>query len=267
MTASPSQPCPNCGEPAASPFCPTCGESQTPPLLSVGAWLRETASELLAVDGRVFRTLRALLFSPGTLDQEWARGRRRPYLGPTRLYLIAAAFLFFAAALVPEQGSPIASFASGWMQGGTSDQLSPLAKAEAVDKVAGWVEASLRWLLLFGMVPALAGLSRLLLGRRGDYFAQHITASLHIHAVMFLLLGVLLLTLKALGLGSTPDATDIWGMAVVQPLVLVSALVLYRRVFRRGWPSTVLRLAGVYLGYMTVMVVVAAAMVLAAAPR
>ena len=156
MTASPSQPCPNCGEPAASPFCPTCGESQTPPLLSVGAWLRETASELLAVDGRVFRTLRALLFSPGTLDQEWARGRRRPYLGPTRLYLIAAAFLFFAAALVPEQGSPIASFASGWMQGGTSDQLSPLAKAEAVDKVAGWVEASLRWLLLFGMVPALA---------------------------------------------------------------------------------------------------------------
>jgi hypothetical protein len=47
------------------------------------------AHELLHVDGAVWRTLRLLFARPGRLSLEYAAGRRRPYVNPFRLLLIA----------------------------------------------------------------------------------------------------------------------------------------------------------------------------------
>ena len=47
------------------------------------------AHELLHVDGALWRTLRLLIVRPGQLSLEYAAGRRRAYLNPFRLLLIA----------------------------------------------------------------------------------------------------------------------------------------------------------------------------------
>ena len=47
------------------------------------------AHELLNVDGTLWRTLRLLFVRPGRLSLEYAAGRRRPYVNPFRLLLIA----------------------------------------------------------------------------------------------------------------------------------------------------------------------------------
>ncbi|HQR11861.1 MAG TPA: DUF3667 domain-containing protein [Casimicrobiaceae bacterium] len=66
-------------------------------------FLREAAGRYVALDGRMWRTLAALLFRPGFLTREYYRGRRRRYIRPARLFLVLslglfAAIRFFASA-------------------------------------------------------------------------------------------------------------------------------------------------------------------------
>ena len=83
--------CPNCGTPSGGQYCPTCGQRLREELIpTVWVWMREVMDELLLVDGRLPRTLRALLWPPGHLTLEWWRGRQASYITPLKLYLVAA---------------------------------------------------------------------------------------------------------------------------------------------------------------------------------
>lgn len=54
--------------------------------------MRDAMSEAVDVDGRALRTVRAIA-SPGRLTMEFLRGRRMPYVGPLKLFVIAGALL------------------------------------------------------------------------------------------------------------------------------------------------------------------------------
>jgi uncharacterized protein DUF3667 len=56
--------------------------------------LREAAGRYVALDGRMWRTLIALLFRPGFLTREYFAGRRRRYIRPARLFLVLSIGLF-----------------------------------------------------------------------------------------------------------------------------------------------------------------------------
>ncbi|HEY2863446.1 MAG TPA: DUF3667 domain-containing protein [Casimicrobiaceae bacterium] len=58
-------------------------------------FLREAAGRYVALDGRFWRTVIALLTRPGFLPREYFAGRRRRYIRPARLYLFAT-LIFFA---------------------------------------------------------------------------------------------------------------------------------------------------------------------------
>jgi hypothetical protein len=62
--------------------------------LAAPSWvvIREALGEALDVDGRLLRTARAML-RPGALTAEYRRGRRAPYVGPLKLFLVAGAVL------------------------------------------------------------------------------------------------------------------------------------------------------------------------------
>ncbi len=59
-------------------------------------FLREAAGRYVALDGRTWRTLAALLFRPGFLTREYFRGRRRRFIRPARLFLVLSLALFAA---------------------------------------------------------------------------------------------------------------------------------------------------------------------------
>ena len=81
----------SCDAPLAGPYCSQCGErTLEPEALTLRHFVVHTvAHELLHVDGALWRTLRLLFVRPGRLSLEYAAGRRRPYVNPFRLLLIA----------------------------------------------------------------------------------------------------------------------------------------------------------------------------------
>jgi hypothetical protein len=68
----------------------------------VRALLREAAGRYVALDGRLWRTMSALLFRPGFLTREYFAGRRRRYIRPARLFLVLSIALFAALRFASE---------------------------------------------------------------------------------------------------------------------------------------------------------------------
>jgi hypothetical protein len=92
--------CPNCATAVTTPFCPGCGER---PIVAADLSLRGIAVQLAkvigGVDGRVLRSLRALLRHPGSLTRAYAEGRRKPLIGPFQLFLLANVAFFAVQSL------------------------------------------------------------------------------------------------------------------------------------------------------------------------
>lgn len=89
---APTAACHNCGAPVASIYCGACGQRFVD--LDASTWhvVREALGDATDVDGRILRTGRALL-SPGRITVEFRSGRRAPYLGPLKLFLLAGTVL------------------------------------------------------------------------------------------------------------------------------------------------------------------------------
>ena len=86
--------CRNCGAPAPGTFCPQCGQETAIALPTPRQFLKEAAGRYVALDGRMWRTLAALLFRPGFLTREYLAGRRRRYIRPARLFLVLSIAMF-----------------------------------------------------------------------------------------------------------------------------------------------------------------------------
>jgi hypothetical protein len=73
-------------------FCAACGQRVVD--LNASTWhvVREALADATDVDGRLLRTLRAIL-SPGHLTLEFLRGRRAPFISPLKLVLLAGTVL------------------------------------------------------------------------------------------------------------------------------------------------------------------------------
>lgn len=82
--------CASCGHAVAGGYCSRCGEEVLEPSkLTLRYFLSHTVvNELLNLDGKIWRTLRLLLFRPGFLALEYAAGRRRPYINPLRVLIV-----------------------------------------------------------------------------------------------------------------------------------------------------------------------------------
>ena len=95
--------CANCayafaaGEP--DEFCPRCGQQNHAVAVGFGHVAEEFLEGVFHFDGKVFRTLRLLLFSPGELTRRFLAGHRVPYVPPIRLYVFISFVFFFLLSL------------------------------------------------------------------------------------------------------------------------------------------------------------------------
>lgn len=92
--ATPPESCRNCGAHAPGHFCPNCGQETRIALPTFPAFMREAAGRYVALDGRLGRTLAALVGRPGRLTLEYFAGRRKRYIRPARLFLVLYLLLF-----------------------------------------------------------------------------------------------------------------------------------------------------------------------------
>lgn len=229
--------CRNCGAPAAGVYCPNCGQETSLALPTVRNMLREAAGRYVALDGRMWRTLFALLFRPGFLTREYFAGRRRRYIRPARLFLVLSIALFAALRFM---GEP----AIGELMRSDGGEIARDAKAEQNDTLdidlpeGSWLDPLRRRIkqfnrldrpqkneqivagmlrygpyAAFALLPLFALLLKLLyLGRGRRYplrprrYAAHLVFGAHSHAFVFLS-GILLVVVAS---GALRTALVLW---------------------------------------------------------
>src|SRR5687768_318871 len=92
MSQSKTWTCPSCGRLRKARFCSGCGEERLRPKdLTFADLTAQFAKNVSSVDGRLLKSLRSILLTPGALTAAHIRGERRSYLGPLALFFIANA--------------------------------------------------------------------------------------------------------------------------------------------------------------------------------
>ena len=240
--------CPNCGSPVVRRYCAVCGQRQGEELIpSLRGWLREAADDLFLVEARLPKTVRALFWPPGQLTREWWEGRRASYVTPLRLYLLFAIPFFFALAArsagsdlrdaglledvvggsyivtqnpsaegdppLPPLPADLRSDSAAWEEWRTesrrrrarNDSLNAVID-QRIESGIGRMYDLLPIAVGITMVPFLALLLRLIAREHG--FVANLVLSLHLHAVLYALIGLGWL----LGLGWFVGAGAITGL-------------------------------------------------------
>jgi hypothetical protein len=96
-TLSPDTPdgtCANCETELQEPVCHICGQVDDEYHRPAHGLVAEIFEGLTALDGRVLRTLPALILRPGRLTRAFLKGKRARYMPPFRLYIIASLIFF-----------------------------------------------------------------------------------------------------------------------------------------------------------------------------
>ena len=149
--------CRNCGARAPDRYCPNCGQETALALPTAGAFLREAAGRYVAFDGRMWRSLHALLFRPGFLTRQYLSGRRRRYVRPARLF-VALSIVFFAVLRFASGGTTLDARTPD--QAAASELLAAGAAPDARDGVGLRIEGDDKLHLDTGGSAWLAPLAR-----------------------------------------------------------------------------------------------------------
>lgn len=87
--------CLNCGTALNGNFCEECGQAAKLHVPSAREFLHEFVAHYVALEGKLWQSVKLLLFKPGQLTREYIEGRRVRYVEPLRLYL-SFSIIFFA---------------------------------------------------------------------------------------------------------------------------------------------------------------------------
>ncbi len=242
--------CPACGAAATRSYCATCGERRLGRRdLSVLALLSQVVESVTNADGRIFRTFAALVLRPGELTVAYAEGRRKAYIAPFQLFLIAnVAFFFLQSAL----GFQVLSntFESHITEQSYSAHAAAIADerlaAKGIDRAAyapvfdAAIDVNAKaFVVLF--VPAYALLVWLMSFRSRRPGAIHWVFALHFVAFFLIALGVLmpvgiwLLSMLLHLIGGSERQIDAISAWLLVALVTVYAFTALGRVY--GGPS------------------------------
>lgn len=86
--------CPGCQARLGVNFCPQCGQEAVLHPPSMGEFVAEFIGHYVAIEGKLWRTLRQLLLRPGGLTKAYMAGKRVNYMQPLRLFLTLSVILF-----------------------------------------------------------------------------------------------------------------------------------------------------------------------------
>lgn len=86
--------CFSCGESMSGLYCYACGNKNDNYRRSIWSLGAELFASLTAFEGRIWRSLRSLIFKPGQMAREFSDGARQKWTSPIRLYLATSLLLF-----------------------------------------------------------------------------------------------------------------------------------------------------------------------------
>jgi hypothetical protein len=222
--------CRNCGTQLVSRYCHHCGQD-----LFAGA--RRTVKDLIlnacinifSLDNKILVTLRCLLFFPGKLSTEYARGRIVSYVHPSKLFWFIAVLLFAmigstidwdrdrekekletvreelraaADSVHVNLYSPAARTDTAKVQ---ADEHRSAAATDRNDKIFKTVDDAKTAFSTYGpliaalIVPVFAFHLHILFRRQRRLYVDHLVFAMHVHSFIFLLYALLIAVSKIPG--------------------------------------------------------------------
>ncbi len=269
--------CLNCGTAGDGIFCAHCGQENKDHTVALKPLLADLMAEFASWDSRLLRTLKALVFRPGFLTNEYNAGRRVSYVSPLKLYLTISVLFFLVlawknplAGQVQVGVSPHSKAARGMIVIGGRPEPLPHSKAEydvyqahlppsqrdppvarlfiyhairAGGDRQGFLAALLGGIpkMMFFLLPLFAVLLTLLYWRTKRLYVEHLVFLLHVHAFAFLILTPLLLT--------RPD----WLVVSVFVALFVYVVAAMRVVYKQNWGKTLGKFFLLNVGYVTLL--------------
>ncbi len=251
--------CLNCGTPLLGQFCSHCGqashEGRHPTIAHFG---HELVHEFVHVDGKIFRTLKALLFQPGLLTQEYWQGRITPWIRPLRIFLVVVALnLLIVHDKVGPMNFQVGVYRDSKGQRDVEINSTGSAPSRRKDLVAApehdrhEFEASFRTayssIRYFSVILYAAG-AWLLFRRRQKFFVNQLVASFHIYSFWYLMAAA----------GGRFDLLHVPSAILVVLYLFLSI----RRLYGHGWLKSVLQTAllASWLGLIELVLAFAAAL-------
>lgn len=214
--------CLSCSADVEGEYCGECGERRLRANeFSLRRFLTEAVHELVGGGrNRLWQSLKALATRPGELTREYVRGRRKPYLTPIQLFLLANLIYFFVEPFAPYSGYNT-TLESQVSRQSYSEALSleTVVSERAVERgldedtyarlydlqSSGYAKT-----LVILMVPMLAVLLAVMLTRRRRPLVHHLVFALHYYAWELLFISSIFLlvwgALTELIVGSIADA-------------------------------------------------------------
>jgi len=174
--------CATCDVELAGPFCHRCGEPGPHEAdLAVRHLLHDAVHDLTHLDGKIWRTIRALLVQPGLLTKEYWEGRRGLWIRPFRLYL---SIYILHLLLLPNVAGPLAFRFAAYRDANGKPHISvgTIAEKFAVDeKLVDEVQHVYKW-AQYASLTLFAGVMFLLYRRRQRYFGAHMVLAMHFYS-------------------------------------------------------------------------------------
>jgi hypothetical protein len=239
--------CPNCGTLRAGSYCSACGQKAMPLKPTLEYFVHELTHELTNLDGKIFRSLRLLIASPGFLTREIFAGRRASYVAPLRLYL-AASVIAFAIGAFGGFDEPVLTYTAepADTSAEVEQGLARTAAAEAMLAAAFNV-----WLprAMFLLVPLFAALVMLFRRGSGYTYPQHLYFALHVHAAAFLANAVDSLCEAVPALAFAAPVAD----KAMELYIVAYFFIAFRRVYETTVSGTLWRGLGIGILYFAVL--------------
>jgi hypothetical protein len=253
-------PCHNCGAELTGPYCSQCGQSvEDGEATTITHLLQEATQEVSNVDGKVLRTVAALLARPGRLTAQYWAGRRASWIRPLKIFLLAAALHFVAAPGIgpmnldmlvqraPDGGVDISIGTAARSRAGQKGMVAVAADEQAAyaARMRDAYEAT-RYVAPVLFALASWGIYR----RRQPFLANHIVMAAHFYAFWYLVAAATGQLGAAIGGGWLAAALS-WGYLCL----------MLRHLFGDPWGHTLWKTAVLYVS----MVVIEMGLALAAA--
>lgn len=230
----------------AGEYCAQCGERRPEARdLSLRRFLRASLESVTDFDSRGYRSFRELVTRPGSLTANYVAGRRKPYLSPLQVFLIANLLFFFAAGFLPVVtfDTPLDVHMEQSYGGLVREMVRERNMAlddpdyQAFRTRFDFAARQQAKSLLIVLVPFYALAIAVLRVRRRESAGVHLIFAMHYMAfalLLFIAAGVLIAAGRAAGAGFLGSSSP-----VIPAVVLGSLMVYLFAAFRRAYGSAV----------------------------
>jgi hypothetical protein len=260
--------CVSCGEQLLGTWCHACGEKRRDPRdLTLRAFAGYAVEAVTNADAKLWVTLRRLVRRPGALTRDFMEGRRRPFVAPLQLFLLANLVFFvllqvgigmdtFTTDLLYHTGQPIYGGIAEGMLANRVGELPPREALTVSEWRALWSEEQQEFRRRFNqatpryanslviLIVPLFALGIRLLRVRGA-FLRDLVFGFHLFALLLLYSAALAAAFRGLYLVAPRAMVSVMGELVVTVLILGPAAVWLAAGFRAAygdrWPAAVAR--------------------------